>query len=178
MRAHAYRTNIGGADALPAAARLRKWLLAGSCPGQLDLEECLRAFSAAAQGGGNPRKASRWMTSGRFRRLTELIEENLGSGLTVARLGREIGVSASFLSRAFSAFCGQTPYDFILTRRVQRARRLIATTDCPLPEIALQAGFSSQSHMTASMKARLGLRPSTITRPRQIRRPVAGGRPV
>ena len=100
----------------------------------------------------------------RFHRVTDLIEESLASPLTVARLAREIGVSASFLSRAFSAFCGQTPYDYILSRRLQRARRLIATTGGSLPEIALQAGFSSQSHMTSSMKARLGVSPSSIGR--------------
>jgi len=160
-----YRTNIRDRAALPAAMRLRKWLLSGDCPGDLDLEAAIRALSGAVQGTGTPDKASRWMTPARFRRVADLIEANLSSSLTVARLAREIGVSASFLSRAFSAFCGQTPYDYILSRRLQRARRLIATTGGSLPEIALQAGFSSQSHMTSCMKARLGVGPSSIDRP-------------
>ncbi len=160
-----YCTNIQNAGALAAAAALRIWLLSGETPAELEAEALIGKLCSTAFGRGGPGKAARWMTTRRFRRICNLIEDRLEDRLTVAALAAEIGVSASFLSRAFSAFCGQSPYDYIVSRRLQRARRLIATTARPLPDIALEAGFSSQSHMSASMKARLGLSPSDIARP-------------
>jgi len=162
-----YRSNIRNRRALPAASEIRKWLLMGACPGSLEAEALIGHLQDAARHPVPCEKAAHWMTVHRFRRVTDLIEAGLDTDLTVARLAREIGVSASFLSRAFSAYCGQSPYDFIVSRRVRRARHLIATTDRPLAEIALAAGFSSQSHMSASLKTRTGLPPSKISRREQ-----------
>lgn len=159
-----YRTNIQNTEAIEAACWLRRSLLGNSQQTDLQAEKMIQQLSEAARRRCRPSKAARWMTSRRFKLITEMIEDNLDSRLTVAELARAISVSASFLNRAFKAYCGQTPYDFILSRRLQRARYLIATTKLPLPEIALQAGFSSQSHMTSIMNARLGLSPSMIRR--------------
>jgi AraC family transcriptional regulator len=160
-----YRTNIQNSDALSAALQMRRWVLGNQKPSELEAEASILQLSEAALNPLRPAKAARWMTARRFRLITDAIEDNLDARLTVTGLAREIGISASFLSRAFVAFCGQTPYDYILSRRLQRARHLVATTDLPQTEIALCAGFSSQSHMTAIMKARLGLNPSMISRP-------------
>lgn len=160
-----YRTNIPSKSASVAASRLRKWLLSDAPLDRVETEACLNALAEAGQKPQRPGKAARWMTDKRFRRVADRIEADLGSGLTVAVLAEEIGVSASFLSRAFSAYCGQSPYDYIVSRRLQRARALIASTGKPLAEIALCSGFSSQSHMTASFRTRLGISPSMIARP-------------
>ena len=160
-----YRTNIQSKSAFRAASRLRMWLLSDATPGQLETETCIACLAEAVQRPQHPNKAARRMTSHRFRTVTEKIEADLGSNLTVAGLAAEIGVSASFLSRAFSAYCGQSPYDYIVSRRLQRARALIASTGMSLSEIALSSGFSSQSHMTESFRTRLGISPSKIARP-------------
>ncbi|WP_040440305.1 helix-turn-helix transcriptional regulator [Roseibium aggregatum] len=160
-----YRTNIPSKSAFRAASRLRMWLLSDALPASLESEACIARLSEAVQKPQRPDKAARWMTGNRFRKVTDRIEADLGSSLTVAGLAAEIGVSASFLSRAFSAYCGQSPYDYIVSRRLQRARALIASTCTPLSEIALSSGFSSQSHMTESFRTRLGISPSKIARP-------------
>jgi AraC family transcriptional regulator len=159
-----YRTNIQNSAAKYAALQMRRWVLGNKQPNELAAEASILQLSEAVMRPSRPAKAARWMTSRRFRLLTDAIEDNLEARLTVTLLAREIGVSASFLSRAFVAFSGQTPYDYILSRRLQRARLLMATTGLPLTEIALCVGFSSQSHMTAIMKSRLGLNPSRISR--------------
>lgn len=162
----AYRTNIQVPGAFAAAAEIRRWLLSGKAPDHLEGEARIGHLTGLAEPSPRAPKAARWMTPARFRRITDLIESGLETHLTVAGIAREIGVSASFLSRAFTACCGQSPYDFILSRRLQRARRLIGTTGLPLAGIAAAAGFSSQSHMTASFRTRLGISPSALGRPR------------
>ncbi|WP_428672386.1 helix-turn-helix transcriptional regulator [Roseibium sp.] len=160
-----YCTNVQHPGAFPMAAAIRKWLLGGILPDVLEAEARIGRLCAAAPGTSRLDKAARWMTPQRFRRIADLIEDRLDAPITVALLAGEIRVSPSFLSRAFSAFCGQSPYDYVLSRRLQRARRLISATTRPLPEIAIECGFSSQSHLSAAMKARLGLSPSGIVRP-------------
>lgn len=159
-----YRTNLQVPGALAVAGELRKWLLAGKAPELLEGEAWIRRLTDLAEPASHDPKTARWMTPARFRRLTDFVEARLESNLTVAGVASEIGVSASFLSRAFSACCDQSPYDFILSRRLQRARRLIGTTGLPLAEIAAAAGFSSQSHMTACFRSRLGIAPSCLPR--------------
>lgn len=162
-----YVTNLQNPRAISAARQLRGWMLGGTMPDALIVEmEISRLCSAALQVPPRREKAARWMTQARFSRVTEAIDENLDGNLTVAGLAKEIGLSASFLSRAFTAFCGQTPYDYVLSRRIKKARRLIAETDLPLAEIACCSGFSSQSHMTVIMKARIGVSPARIARHR------------
>jgi AraC family transcriptional regulator len=160
-----YRTNIPSKAAFRAASRLRMWLLSNAGADPLEVEACIACLAAEVQKPQRLDKAARWMTGNRFKKVTDRIESDLGSSLTVAGLAAEIGVSASFLSRAFSAYCGQSPYDYVVSRRLQRARALIASTGNPLSEIALSSGFSSQSHMTESFRTRLGISPSKIARP-------------
>jgi AraC family transcriptional regulator len=165
--AETYVTNIQNPNALSAACHLRSWMLGGTLPDPMTAEAVISRMCEAALGRPPRReKAARWMTQARFCSITEAIDENLDGTLTVAGLAREVGLSASFLSRAFTAFCGQTPYDYVLSRRIKEARRLIAETDLPLAEIACCSGFSSQSHMTAIMKARIGVSPARINRHR------------
>ncbi|WP_298984817.1 AraC family transcriptional regulator [uncultured Roseibium sp.] len=160
-----YRSNIRAHRTRALAEQLRRWMLAGQTPDVLSAENTFRQMSAVVAKPKRDPKAARWMTPRRFRQLTEMVEAKLEGPITVAALSEEIGVSSSFLSRAFNAYCGQSPYDFILSRRLQRARRLLEATQHPLVTIALKAGFSSQSHMTSVMRTRLGVNPTMIRRP-------------
>ncbi|ASP36134.1 AraC family transcriptional regulator [Labrenzia sp. VG12] len=161
----AYRTNLMMAAALPVAAEMRRWFLTGKTPDPLLAEAGLARLTTAVSRPQSDPKAARWMTPMRFRRLTDHIEADLDTELTVAGLARCVGVSPSFLSRAFSAFCGQSPYDYIVSRRLQRARRLISETQDALADIAVSCGFSSQSHMTSLFRRRLGISPGRLERP-------------
>jgi AraC family transcriptional regulator len=158
------KTNLSAGPAARAAKDLRRALLAPDKVSLLDLEAGVLCLLSVTASTALPRKAERWMTERRFLCLTEMIEERLDEGLTVGDLAREIGTSASFLTRAFSAFAGQSPYDYIVSRRIARARALLATTRRPLTDIALSCGFSSQSHMTSALTTRLGLTPTALRR--------------
>lgn len=72
-------------------------------------------------------------------------------------------MSEFHLQRMFRQSCGVSPYGFILNRRIDRARGMLADGD-PIAEIASACGFSSQSHLTRMFKAVTGATPSSYRR--------------
>ncbi len=152
-------------EAVAAAHALRRQLL-GEPGGGLELEQAVARLEARIVGSARgtapvPREAG-WMTPARFRRVSAAIEERLDEPLTVRMLASELGLSEAAFSRMFKAACGKAPYDYIVDRRLSRARRLIGTTDEGLAAIAYRTGFSSQAHMASSFRKRLGLAPSAF----------------
>jgi AraC family transcriptional regulator len=87
-----------------------------------------------------------------WRMVTEYIHANLSQSLSVAQLAEVAGLSPSHFLRAFRQTSGQAPHQYVLTQRLVLVEQLVKTTDMPLAAIALAAGFSSNSHMTATMK--------------------------
>ncbi|RUW95472.1 AraC family transcriptional regulator, partial [Mesorhizobium sp. M8A.F.Ca.ET.059.01.1.1] len=61
-------------------------------------------------------------------------------------------------SRHFRAAFSTSPHRFLVMRRLQRARRMIAAGE-PLAQIAIEAGFSDQSHFNRQFKKAFGLTP-------------------
>ena len=107
-----------------------------------------------------PAQPKEALAPGTLRRITQRIEEDLARKLTVEELAREAGLSRSHFSRVFQAATGQTPQEFIIYRRVCRARDLLAQDDRSIAEIAAATGFSSQAHLSTAFKKRLGLTPA------------------
>jgi AraC family transcriptional regulator len=62
-------------------------------------------------------------------------------------LAREAGLSASHFIRSFRQSTGKTPYQFLLQRRVERARVLMRDHRVSLTEVALASGFADQHHL-------------------------------
>jgi AraC family transcriptional regulator len=94
-----------------------------------------------------------------MRRLRDFIEAALDADLSLDRLAREAGVSAHTLPRAFLRAFGETPHQYVLHRRLARARELLIGTDLPIVEIALATGFSSQSHLASAFRRLTGVTP-------------------
>jgi AraC family transcriptional regulator len=93
-------------------------------------------------------------------RLRDFIESSLDQDLTLETLAREAGISMYALPRAFQQHFGDTPHQYVLGRRLLRARALLANTDLPIAEIALETGFSSQSHLATAFKRCVGVTPN------------------
>ena len=103
-----------------------------------------------------------WMTPHRLRLSFEQIEEQLATKLTVHSLAASLGLSAGFFSRAFREAVGKAPHEYIIDRRVARARRLLGSNPRDLAAVAQAAGFSSQAHMATVFRKRLGTTPSIM----------------
>lgn len=102
------------------------------------------------------------LSSAQLRRIDELIDDRLGEPLPLAQLAEAAGCSAPHLSRLFRRSVGCSPHQYLLDKRVARARLLLQTTPLALAAVALTAGFSSQSHMNAVFARRLGTTPGAV----------------
>jgi AraC family transcriptional regulator len=81
-------------------------------------------------------------------RVQDYIEAHLANDLGLNMLAELVGLSASHLCRAFKQSAGLTPFEWLRRRRVDRAQQLLLEGDLPISQIALEAGFSGQSHLT------------------------------
>ncbi|MEM8774891.1 MAG: AraC family transcriptional regulator [Pseudomonadota bacterium] len=97
-----------------------------------------------------------------IRLLTEFIEENLGHPIRLFELANLLGVSEAHLVRACKTSLGLTPHRFVMARRLDKACTMISTSKESFVQIALAAGFSSQSHMSDTIRRHTGITPRSL----------------
>lgn len=103
-------------------------------------------------------------TSQALQRVLDYIEANLDGQLTLECLARVGGLSRSGLQRAFRQAQGVAVHQFVVARRVERARSLVLQGRESLAEIALMSGFAHQSHMARWMRRVLRTTPAGLAR--------------
>ncbi|WP_235854278.1 GlxA family transcriptional regulator [Nonomuraea aridisoli] len=85
---------------------------------------------------------------------------HLDRPLTLTDLARHAGMSVRTLTRRFHAETGQSPLQWLLLRRVDRARELLETTGLPMDQVAGKSGLGSADSLRKHMVARVGLTPT------------------
>ena len=98
-----------------------------------------------------------------IQRARRYIEDCFAEGMTLNELAREVALSPYYLLRVFHAEVGMPPYAYLESVRIRHAQRLIKAGRA-LAEVAIQAGFSSQSHMTRHFKRIIGVTPGQYAR--------------
>lgn len=91
------------------------------------------------------------------KRVKECIEAHLGTGISVLQLAAECNLSPSQFNRAFKASTGTTPHQWLVERRVDRARDLLLRSRKTMAEIAQLCGFTDQSHLAREFRRREGI---------------------
>jgi len=104
------------------------------------------------------------LTRRKLSRVQELIESRLDADVTLQELAGAAGYSRSHFLRAFHATTGVTPHRYLLNRRIERARRLLAEADMTIAQVAYSCGFSSQAHLTLAFRRACGLTPGEYRR--------------
>ena len=104
-------------------------------------------------------RAPRWL-----RQVRDLLNEQYAADLSVETIARSVNVHPTHLCRAFRQHYHCTPGDFVRQLRIERARRCLTESDIPLAEIALQVGYSDQSHFATAFKRLTGFTPSRFLR--------------
>jgi AraC family transcriptional regulator len=99
-------------------------------------------------------------------RVTEYIEAHLAEDVSLLRLSRVAAVSASHLRALFKRSLGVTVHEYVIQRRVERARELLTGGELRASEVARAAGFAHQSHMARCMRRVLGVTPTSVARAR------------
>ena len=97
--------------------------------------------------------------------LKSSIDEGLGRPVTVDSLAELARMPKRQFSAAFRDATGLPVYQFVMRKRVDRARELLEHTDLSLAEIAQRTGFAHQAHMTTTLKRLTGRTPAQIRAP-------------
>jgi AraC family transcriptional regulator len=106
---------------------------------------------------------------GRLRAVVEFIEEHLDGGPTLAQLAAVVRLNPYHFARQFKAATGLPPHQYVIARRVERAKQLLqAGTGLPLAEVAAHAGFSDQSQLSRHFKRLVGVTPGRFRTPARI----------
>src|SRR5436190_302569 len=93
-------------------------------------------------------------------RARDLIDAGYARPLDVAELARAAHVSQTHLTREFRRAFGETPHQYLLTRRLERAAALLRSTDHPVIDICMEVGLSSVGSFTTSFKRSYGMTPT------------------
>jgi AraC family transcriptional regulator len=111
-----------------------------------------------------PPQAQAGFSASQLRRVMDFVEEHLDRDLSLARLAGVAGVSASHLKTLFRRSTGLPVHEYVVQRRVERARALLLEGELPASQVALEAGFAHQSHMARWMRRLLGVTPTALVR--------------
>lgn len=99
-----------------------------------------------------------------FRRIVDYIDAELGGDISCEALAKVADVPLRTVFAGIKARTGLSPYQFVIDRRIDRARAMLERSDLTIADVALACGFASQQHMTATLSRRLGVTPSRMRR--------------
>jgi transcriptional regulator GlxA family with amidase domain len=97
-------------------------------------------------------------------RTIDYIDANLSSNMSVAELAEVVGLGRAQFSARFRATTSMTPHQFVIIKRISKARQLIAEPNVDYSFVALRCGFASSSHLVSSFKRIIGLTPDEYRR--------------
>lgn len=97
-----------------------------------------------------------------LQRTLKYVDERLGGPITLTELSVFSGLPRSRLIEAFRAATGRTPHQYIVERRLERARGLLTDSSLPVGQIASIVGCANASHLTKLFNQHLGRSPSAF----------------
>lgn len=100
----------------------------------------------------------------RLRRVRDRIDREYAQPLNVEALARDIGMSAGHLSRQFKLAFGESPYSYLMTRRVERAMALLRRGDLSVTEVCFTVGCASLGTFSTRFTELVGVSPGTYRR--------------
>ncbi|MHC5853171.1 AraC family transcriptional regulator [Nostoc sp.] len=97
-----------------------------------------------------------------LKQVTEYIHEHLHQDLKLADLSAIAQLSPYHFLRLFKQRMGITPHQYILQRRIEKAKHLLKHSNLSIAEIAMRTGFCDQSHLTRCFKHIVGITPKQL----------------
>lgn len=110
----------------------------------------LQKTSSLQQSALSPRK---------LQEIKQFVAHHLAENISGAELAAVAGLNHDHFIRVFKQSTDQTPHQYLIEQRVERAKQLMRTTALPLSEIALSCGFSDQSHLGVQFRLSTGSTP-------------------
>jgi AraC family transcriptional regulator len=134
-----------------------------ACLGDELLTRLVRRAAPAAREGAPKARA---LSGERLRRVLDFIDGNLDQPFTVEDLADRAGLGLTTFKAAFRLALGASAHRYVVRRRSERARLLLLAGDLAPSQIALEAGFSHQSHMARWLARLYDVAPSDLGRRR------------
>ena len=99
-----------------------------------------------------------------LRRVRDRIDREYAQPLDVEALARGVSMSSGHLGRQFKLAYGESPYSYLMTRRIERAMALLRRGDLSVTEVCFEVGFSSLGTFSTRFAELVGMPPSTYRR--------------
>lgn len=99
-----------------------------------------------------------------LRRVRDRMDREYAQPLDVEALARGVGMSAGHLSRQFRLAYGESPYSYLMTRRIERAMALLRRGDMTVTEVCFEVGCSSLGTFSTRFTELVGMSPSSFRR--------------
>jgi AraC family transcriptional regulator len=148
--------------ALAAAVNAER--MAGFPSGKLFLD-CVEQAIAVALVKGHAerdlpvRKYRGGLGPARLRRIRELVHAKMEEELSLSEMAQSVELSASHFSRMFRRSTGESPHDFVLRQRVDRAKEMLRAAEGRVLDVAIACGFKTQQHFARVFRQISGVSP-------------------
>ncbi len=93
-------------------------------------------------------------------RVRDLIDRSYAEQLDIPALARSASVSQAYFSRSFKAAFGQTPHQYLMSRRMERAKALLRAGQRSVTEVCMDVGFTSLGSFSTQFRRYVGESPS------------------
>lgn len=142
-------------------------LRSGGIMGQLYVESLtqalvihlLRHYSTLTQPIASPNSS---FSRIQLQQAIDYIHTYLDRDLSLAELAGVVNISPTYFASLFKQEMGISPHKYVIRQRVEQAKLMLLKTDLAIADIALQVGFSSQSHLTQQFKRFTGMTPKQV----------------
>jgi AraC family transcriptional regulator len=160
--------------ALVAAAHAE--MVAGFPSGRLFLDSIEQAMAVALVNGHAVRHRPVQMYKGglgsaRLRRIKELVHAKIEDDLSLDEMAQSVGLSTAHFARMFRKSTGETPHQFVLRQRIERAKAMLRAPDARILDVAVTCGFKTQQHFAQVFRELCGVSPT------QYRQDIGGDQP-
>ncbi len=103
----------------------------------------------------------------RLQRVFDYVREHISQDLSLHELAAVAGLSSSHFKLQFRESTGMPVHQYVISARVEHALNLLVQTSVPVADVALQAGFSNQSHLSRHLRRLHGVTPAALRREAQ-----------
>jgi AraC family transcriptional regulator len=102
---------------------------------------------------------SKSFTARHYKQVLNYIAVNYGNNILLEDMAAKADLSPSHFSRLFKQTIGQSPYQFLMTYRIEQAKKMLDNPNAVMVDIAIGCGFSDQAHFSRVFKKIAGLTP-------------------
>lgn len=100
--------------------------------------------------------------------LVSYLNENYAKKVSVDEMAKYVNLSPSHFTRVFKDEIGESPVDFLINLKIQKAKRFLLSREHNMTQIAFACGFSSSAHFASCFSGRVGIAPSEFRKKQSL----------